>query len=217
MLDYLYFVFELLAFISCLRFYKKLDQNFRIFLPFLSFVIIYEYVNLFNWLNWHNTNAWCNNFEGIIEMIVFGQFMASLDKRKAYRKKVYIAIAAGIVLTLIDMFFIQGFWTLGTIAIVVQNTILATLVCIYYYNLINNSDEYLDLLSYPPFYATIGLLFYALTNFFYYAFFSYMMYVNNYHFYLVAKVICDVGCIFLYSLLAVSFLCFSRTKKLSWY
>ncbi|WPU94437.1 hypothetical protein SNE25_02735 [Mucilaginibacter sabulilitoris] len=215
MLDYLYFVFELLAFISCLRFYKKLDQNFRIFLPFLSFVIIYEYVNLFNWLNWHNTNAWCNNFEGIIEMIVFGQFMASLDKRKAYRKKVYIAIAAGIVLTLIDMFFIQGFWTLGTIAIVVQNTILATLVCIYYYNLINNSDEYLDLLSYPPFYATIGLLFYALTNFFYYAFFSYMMYVNNYHFYLVAKVICDVGCIFLYSLLAVSFLCFSRTKKLS--
>ncbi|HMG11480.1 MAG TPA: hypothetical protein VK609_23355, partial [Mucilaginibacter sp.] len=154
------------------------------------------------------------NFEGIIELIVFGQFMASLDKRKAYRRKVHIAIAAGIAITLIDM-FIQGFWTYGTIAIVFQNTIIATLVCIYYYNLINNSDEYLDLLSYPPFYATIGLLFYSLANFFFYAFFSYMMYVKNYHFYMVAKVICDMGCVFLYSLLAVSFLCFSRTKKLS--
>jgi len=214
MLDYLYFVFELLAFISCAYFYKSLDKNFRIFLPFLAFVVIYEYANMYNLLMWHNTNAWCNNFEGIIELIVFGQFMASLDKRKAYRRKVHIAIAAGIAITLIDM-FIQGFWTYGTIAIVFQNTIIATLVCIYYYNLINNSDEYLDLLSYPPFYATIGLLFYSLANFFFYAFFSYMMYVKNYHFYMVAKVICDMGCVFLYSLLAVSFLCFSRTKKLS--
>jgi hypothetical protein len=215
MLDYLYFVFELLAFISCVCFYKNLDKNFRILLPFLAFVVVYEYVNMFNWLMWHNTNAWCNNIEGIIELIVLGHFIASLDKRKAYRRKVHIALAAGVVLTLIDIFFIQGFWTLGTIAIVLQNTILAILVCIYYYNLINNSDEYLDLLSYPPFYATIGLLFYSLTNFFYYAFFSYMMYVKNYHFYMVAKVICDIGCVFLYSLLAVSFLCFSRTKKLS--
>lgn len=215
MLDYLYFIFELFAFISCIVFYKKLDQNFRIFLPFLAFIVAYEYVNLFGWLNWHNTNAWCNNIEGLIELTVLGYFMASLDKRIAYRRKVYGVIIAGVIFSIIDIFFIQGFWTLGTIGIVLQNTILAILVCIYYYTLINSSDEYLDLLSYPPFYATIGLLFYSLTNFFYFAFFSYMAYTKNYHFFLVARVICDIGCIFLYSLLAVSFICFSKTKKLS--
>jgi hypothetical protein len=164
---------------------------------------------------WNHSNAWCSNLEGIVELGVFGWFIASLDKRKLYRKKVYLVVAAGSVITLIDMFFIQGFWNLGTIAIVIQNTILATLVCIYYHNLINNTDEYLDLLRYPPFYATIGLLFYALANFFYYAVFSYMLYKNNYHFYILARVITDIGCVFIYSLLAVSFLCFSRTKKLS--
>jgi len=215
MLDYLYFFFELLALISCAYSYKKLDQNFKIFLPFLVFIVIYEFANIYNWLNWHNTNAWCSNFEGIVELVVYGWFMASLDKRKQYRKKVYITVAAGIVITFVDMFFIQGFWNLGTIAIVIQNTILATLVCIYYHNLLNNNDEYLNLLRYPPFYATIGLLFYSLANFFYYAVFSYMLYKNNYYFYILARVITDIGCIFIYSLLAVSFLCFSRTKKLS--
>jgi hypothetical protein len=215
MLDYLYFFFELLALISCVYSYKKLDQNFKIFLPFLIFIVVYEYANIYNWLMWNHSNAWCNNLEGIVELFVYGRFMASLDKRKQYRKKVYIAVAAGTVITLIDMFFIQGFWNLGTIAIVIQNGILATLVCIYYHNLINNTDEYLDLLRYPRFYATIGLLFYALTNFFYYAVFSYMLYKNNYNFYILARVFTDLGCVFIYSLLAVSFLCFSRTKKLS--
>ncbi|MDR6941925.1 hypothetical protein J2W55_001767 [Mucilaginibacter pocheonensis] len=215
MLNSLYFFFELFAFICCLYAYKKLDRNFKIFLPFLAFIVIFEFANMYDWLMWRHTNAWCYNFEGIIELTIYGWFMASLDKRRSYRKKVYMAIVAGIAITLIDIFLIQGFWTLATISIVVQNTILATLVCIYYYNLVNNSDEYLDLLSYPPFYTTIGLLFYTLTNFFYYAFFSYMLYVKNYHFYMVAKVICDIGCVFIYSLLAVSFLCFSRTKKLS--
>ena len=215
MLDYLYFFFELLALISCVYSYKKLDQNFKIFLPFLIFIVVYELANIFGWLMWNHTNAWCNNMEGIVELVVYGRFMASLDKRRLYRKRVYTAVVAGSVITLIDMFFIQGFWNLGTIAIVLQNTLIATLVCIYYHNLINNTDEYLDLLRYPPFYATIGLLFYSLANFFYFAVFSYMQYKNNYNFYILARVITDIGCIFIYSLLAVSFLCFSKTKKLS--
>jgi hypothetical protein len=215
--NYLSIYFELFALISCAFCYKKLDNNFKIFLPFLVFIVLYEFANVYNWLLIHHTNAWCNSLEGIVELAVLGYFIPSLDKRASYRKKAYAFVIAGIAFSFVDFFFIQGIWQLNTIAIVLQNTILAILVCVYYYNLINNTDDHLDLLHYPPFYATIGLLFYSLTNFFYYAVFSYMVYKNNYEFYILARVLTDLGCIFIYSLLAVSFLCFLRTKKLSSY
>ncbi|MDB5003441.1 MAG: hypothetical protein JWQ34_1666 [Mucilaginibacter sp.] len=215
MLYYNYFYAELLALASCMYAYRKLDSNFKIFLPFLAFVVIYEFANIYNLLLWHHTNVWSVNFEEIVELAVYGRFMASLDKRKTYRNKVYITIAAGIIISLIDVFFIQGFWSLGTIAIVLKNTILAVLVCIYYYNLLNNADDYPDLLGFPPFLATMGLLLYSLANFFYFAFFDYLVRKNNYVFLKLAQVIPQIGCILIYLLLSISFLCFLRTKKLS--
>jgi hypothetical protein len=215
MLVYTYFYSELFALIGCVYTYKKLDNNFKIFLPFLIFIVVYELANIYDLLLWHHTNTWCANIEEMVELVVYGQFMASLDKRKAYRQKVYIAISACVIIAIADMFFIQGFWALNTVAIVIQKTTLTILVCIYYYNLLNNSDEYPDLLNFPPFFATMGLLLYSLTNFFYFAFFSYMIYVKNYHFFIVARVISEISCVFIYSLLAISFLCFLKTKKLS--
>lgn len=215
MLVYIYFYSELLALISCIYAYKKLDSNFKVFLPFLAFIVLYELANIYDLLLWRHTNAWCGNFEGMIELVVYGRFVASLDKRKAYRTKVYMAIAAGIVITFIDIFFFQGFWTPNTIAIALQNTILTTLVCIYYYNLLNNSDEYPDLLKFPPFFATMGLLLYSLTSFFYNVFFSYMVSVKSYRFFIVARIINEISCVAIYSLLAISFLCFLRMKKLT--
>jgi hypothetical protein len=211
----LYIYFELFALICCIVSYKKLDKNFKIFLPFLVFVVIYEYVNIYNWLLWHHTNAWCNNLEGILELGVYGYLIPSFDKRKTYRKKAYLFVAAGILFSFIDYFFLQGIWHLNTIAFVLQYSIVAILVCLYYFNLVKNSDEYLDLLSYPPFYTTVGLLLYSLASFFYYCFFSYMVYKNNFHFYILAKVMPTISSLILYTLLGVSFICFSRTKKSS--
>jgi hypothetical protein len=215
MLDYTYFFFELFAFICCLYAYRKLDGEFKIFLPFLAFVVVYELANIYNLLLWHHTNAWCNNLEGIVELAVYGWFMASLDKRKAYRKRVYITVATGIIISLIDIFFIQSFWTLSTLAILLQNIILGTLVCVYFYNLLYNSDEYPDLLRFPPFLTTVGLLLYSLANLFYYGTFDYLMAQKNYHLFMLAHLVCEISCIFIYSLLGAAFLCFSRTKKLS--
>jgi heme A synthase len=170
------------------------------------------YLNL---VLWHHTNAWCNNLEGIIELVVYGYFMASLDKRKPYKKKVYIAVAAGIVITLVDIFFIHGFWMLGTTAIIAQNIIQAVLVFNYYYNLIHNLDEYPDLISYPPFLAATGLLLYSLANCFYFTTFDYLAYKKDYQYPMIVQVIHEISNVFLYTLLGVAFLCFLRTKKLS--
>ena len=217
MLFNLYFLFELFAFLSCAYAYKKLDNNFKIFLPFLAFVVVYEFINMcfLCLVLWHHSNAWCNNIEGIIELVVYGYFMASLDKRKPYRRRVYIAVAIGIILSLIDIIFIHDFWTFASIAIMIQNIILATLVCIYYYNLINNLGEYPDLITFPPFLAATGLLLYSLSGFLYNTTFDYFAYQKNYPFLKTMLIVQEISIAFIYTFLGISFLCFLRTKRLS--
>ncbi|NHA07767.1 hypothetical protein G7092_28470 [Mucilaginibacter sp. HC2] len=206
MLDYIYFYFELFAFFVCLYTYKKLDRNFKVFLPFLAFIVIYEFANIKYWTLWHHTNVWCYNLESIIETIIYTHFISALDKRKPYRKKVHIALFIIVLFSFIDMAFIQGFFMLNTIAMVLQNSMLTVLVCLYYFNLINNIDEKLDIVRYPPFWATAGILFYALSFMLYHVAYSYMAYKQNYHFLILATVIPDIACLILYSLLSVAFI-----------
>ncbi len=206
MLDDIYFYFELFSFFVCIYTYKKLDSNFKVFLPFLAFIVIYEFASIKYWTLWHHTNAWCSNLESILETIVYARFISSLDKRKSYRKKVHIALFIIVLFSFIDMAFIQGFFMLNTIAMVLQNSMLTVLVCLYYSNLINNVNENLDIVRYPPFWATAGILFYALAFIFFHVAFSYMAYKQNYHFFILAQVIPDIACLILYSLLSVAFI-----------
>ena len=223
MLFNLFFLFELFALVSCVYAYKKLDSNFKIFLPFLAFTVVYEFINIryMHLLLWHHTNAWCNNFEGMIELAVYGQFMASLDKRKAYRRKIYIATVTGIVLILADIIFLHGFWMLATTSFVVQNMIQAALVFNYYYNLLHNMDdyEYPNLITFPPFLAATGLLVYSVVNCFYFIPFDFVVYQKSSPFLISAftttYVIHQISITFLNTLLGVSFLCFLRPKKLA--
>ena len=206
MLDYIYFYFELFAFFVCLYTYKKLDRNFKVFLPFLAFIVIYEFANLKYWTLWHHTNAWCSNLETIIEIVIYTRFISALDTRKSYKKSVNIVLFIIVLFSFIDMIFIQGFFMLNTIAIVLQYSMLTVLVCLYYFKLINNVDESLDIIRHPPFWATAGILFYTLAFLFYYIAFSYMAYKQNYKFFILAQVIPNIACLILYSLLSVAFI-----------
>ena len=209
--------FELFSLLSCIYAYKKLDNNFKIFLPFLTFVVVYELINIFfmRLVLWHHTNLWCHNFEGMIELAVYGQFMASLDKRKAYRRKVYIATITGIVVILADIVFLHGFWKLATAAFTIQNIIQAVLVFSYYYNLLHNMNDYPDLITHPPFLAATGLLVYSVVNCFYFTTFDFVVYQKRYPFPMTVITIHEISITFLYTLLGVSFLCFLRPKKLA--
>lgn len=213
----LFFVFELFAFICCVYAYKYLDSNFKIFLPFLAFVVVYEFICMcfMKLLLWHHTNAWSIDLEQVIELVVYGYFLASLDKRKTYQKTVYIATAIGLLISIIDIFFIHGLWAHATIFIVSKNIILATLVCIYFYWLLSKADECPDLLRYPPFLATLGLLLYSLANLFYWGTFDYMLAKNNQELFSITHFAVEISSGFIYSLLGIAFLSFSRTKRMS--
>ncbi len=212
-LYYIYLISLPITFGFSLHAYKKMDSNFKWFVPFFAFVIVYEFANLLNWLMINHTNSWCSNIEELIEFILYTYLMTSLVKRVLYKKKVYTLATIVILLSLIDMAFIQGIWRLNTMAIVLQALFILSLICIYYYNLLEEAEEGLVLLKHPPFLVATGLLFYFLSKSVFMSCFSFMIYKNNYHFYILAATIPGLSNLLLNSLLIYAFLCFSKTKK----
>lgn len=215
MLYNLYFFSLIITFVVCLYAYKQLDGNFKWFLPYIAFVIIVEIASMRGLLVINHTNAWCNNNVQLMEFVLFTYFITSFGESKLYRKRVYLFASFIVLISIIDMLFIQGIWRQNTIALILQELFLLTLICIYYYNLLAEADERITLLKHPPFLAATGIFFYFLCNSAFYSCYSYMAYKNNYHFLILAKTIPGISNLFLNSLLTTAFLCFSKTKKLS--
>jgi hypothetical protein len=190
-------------------------SNFKWFVPYFAFVSVYEFANLLNWLVINHTNSWAANIMELTEFILFTYLMTSLAKRASYKKKVYLFAVIVILLSFIDMFFVQGIWKLNTIALVLQDLFILTLIYTYYHDLLKEATEGLVLLKYPPFLVVTGLLFYFLSKSLFYSCFSFMVYKNNYHFYILAATIPGLSNLLLNSILIYAFLCFSKTKKLS--
>ncbi|WP_295721069.1 hypothetical protein [Mucilaginibacter sp.] len=192
-----------------------MDSNFKWFVPYFGCVSVYEFANLFNLLMINHTDSWCANIMELIDFILFTYLMTSLAKRASYKKKVYLFAGIVILFSFIDMFFVQGMWKLNTIAMVLQALFILTLIYNYYHDLLKEATEGLVLLKHPPFLVVTGLLFYFLSKSLFYSCYSYMVYKNNYHFYMLAATIPGLSNLLLNSILIYAFLCFSKTKKLS--
>jgi hypothetical protein len=185
-------------------------------MPLLSFLLVYDFVNIFDWLNLHKSNAWCNNFEDILLFVFFTRFILLFNKRPGLKKRVWYLAIVVILFSLADIFFLQGVWKRATAATVVQNIFLIWLICNYYYYLLNDeSDEYIELITHPPFLALTGIFFSYLAMTFYYSLFSYMVYRNNYHFYLIAATLLNLTVFAMNFLLSFAFICSFRKNRLS--
>ncbi|WP_345213526.1 hypothetical protein [Mucilaginibacter gynuensis] len=212
---FLYLAFETIALLILIIQYKKLEKSVYIyFLPYLLFIVIYECASVFNLFNIHGSNAYITNIVITVEFAFYSFFLISLISRKLKRLLTALVIVC-LLFTLVDVFFLQGFWNLCTIAILVQYVMLIVLVCCFFYQLMNSSGQSMSLLSLPHFWVNTGLLFFCLAEFLFFAAFAYMASRNNYHYYLLSLVIANMANLILYSCLSISFLCFSKTKKLS--
>ncbi|WP_121808536.1 hypothetical protein [Mucilaginibacter kameinonensis] len=217
MLENFYYVMDVVAFVCCLFTYKGLDKNFKRLLPLLSFLLVYDFVNIFGWLNIYHSNAWCNNIEDILLFAFFTWFIQGFDERIERRKKVYIGAGVVILLSILDILFVQGgIWKRATAATLIQDLFLIWMICDYYYRLLNNdSDEYIELITHPPFLALTGIFFYYLSTTFFYSCFSYMAYRNNYHFYLITATLLNLTTFALNFLFSIAFICSFKKNRLS--
>jgi hypothetical protein len=185
-----YLFFEFLAFIISVIKYRALKNTpYVYFIPYLFLVLIYEYGTLKNWFVINHSNLWVSNITLIIFFLFYSVFIHG-----------------------INMLFVQGFWNLDTITILLQFAILIGITCLYFYELMNFMGKEPQVLKIPGFWLNTGLLFFCLGQFLFYSSFAYMAYKKNYDYYVLHLVLSNIANAILYSFLTISFLCI-RTKN----
>ncbi len=201
-----------LTFVCGLITYKKLPKLYKWLTWYQLFAFVYELASAFKLLIWHHTNSWCNNMEGIVELVLFTHLLASFNQFKPYKRRIYLFEALVLIFTFIDIAFIQGFFKLDTIATVVQGVFLLILAFAYYYQLLDKAGEDEKLMYNPDFLFTTGLSLYLLGTTFFYACFSYIAYKHNHAFLIVARIIPNMVNILFNILIGLALLSFFKKK-----
>ena len=205
----IYFVFECIALLIVIIQYKKLKHTiYRHFLPYLIFIVVYEFLNLWDWLYINHSNLYLSNIEINISFIYYGYILKQLIRSSTYKKISTRLIIVALFCQVVNTAFIQGFWKFNSITVLFEYAIIIFVTCLYFYELINSISEG-AFIAYPSFWLNTGLLFFCLFDFLYFSSFAYMAYKNNYHYYLLASAIVNTANVILYSCLSVCFLCFN--------
>lgn len=212
-----YFWVEVFTLLVCIFCYRNFTLNrYKFFLPYLAIIVFYEFGTIHKWFAIHKSNLWIVNFELTFEFLFYSLFALSLYKPWKKRRLPALVILGCFLFTMIDIFFIQGVHALCTIAILLQHSILITLVCHFFYKKMHEFEKNTSLLKDPDFWVFTGLLFFFLAEFMFFASFTNMAYKKLYTYHLLFVVITNVANLILYSFLSIAFLCFRQMKKISY-
>lgn len=214
MLDNLYYLFECIALVTALVQYTRIKTSvYKFFVPYLLFIVAYETASLYDLFIIHRSNAWITNIEITIEFLFYSFFITSFLTPQL-KKRLRFVVLLVLAFTIADILWIGNFWTLSTPAIILQYIVMIIVICCFFYELLYNSHEMLNILRLSDFWVNTGLLFFCLAEFLFFVSFAYMSYKHNYHYYVLFLYISNLANILLYSCLAIAFLCFRPTKKL---
>jgi hypothetical protein len=215
MLVFSYYVFfQIAAFLVALYQYPKIKgTKYLYFVPYLLFIVVYEIGSVYNWFVIDHKNLWITNIVVTVSFLFYSFFLLATIRTPVFKKWIKRAIFLSILVSLTDMIFIQGFWHLDTIGILLQLGILTVITCLYFYELLNYTEQTLSIIKVPAFWLNTGLLFNCLVNFLFYSAFAYMAYLGNREFHLLYDITANIANIILYSFLMVSFICFNRITQ----
>lgn len=209
--DYLYFLFELMAFIVALVQWPKMKGTpYSYFVPFLFFIVVYEFGTIRNWFSINHSNLWIANIEITLFFVFNALFLVGQLQTPSFKKRLRAAIVFTIAFTIINMAFFQGFWKLDTVNILLQDVVLIVSCCLYFSELMHYTILPLSIIKLPGFWVNTGLLLFCTITFMFFASYAYMAYKNNYNYFLLFWGIANTSNAVLYSCLAVAFLCFRR-------
>jgi hypothetical protein len=218
---YAFLIFEVIALLAAvLRFGKAKESSYGYFLPYLIIIVIYEIGSTNRWFGVRHdhqmNNLWIANIEITFEFIFFSLLLISTLKDNFLKKKYYLLFGLVLVLTVIDVVFIQGFWRLCTFAILVQYTLLIFFVYRFFYELLKSFDARVRIIRLPAFWINTGLLFFCLAQFLFFTSFTFMAYSKNYQYVVLFEIINNLSNVILYSCITIALLCLPRTKTLSY-
>jgi len=203
-----------MALLTAIFQYDKLKHTvYKYFAPYLLYVVFYEKTSLYNWYSIHHSNLWINNFTIAFSFLFLSLVLCKVIKTPSYKKWITRAIYFSLLCSAINMSFIQGFWKLDSITILLEYAIIITINFLYFYELMNYSGEPLNIIKLPGFWLNTGLLFFCLFEFLFFSSFAYMAYKNNYDYLLLFVFISYSANVILYSCITVALLCPQQTRK----
>jgi hypothetical protein len=211
----IYFYFEFLSLVVCLMtFYKLRHTYLKWFLPYLLFIVLYEYGGIVKWQFFfiNKSNHWLANIVTIIEISFFSALYFNYIKSEKTKKIIlwgFLIYLAGLI---INFSFIQSFSKFNTITYRIGSLLIVTWVLLYFKELMADiSDQ--PLIRQPMFWISVGLLFFYLGFFFYLSAFDFVADNSITKYKQLYKIIRYTIIIQLYLLFSIGFLCTPKRKK----
>lgn len=204
----IYFWFELLSLVVCLICYGKIRHTIlKWFLPFLGLIVVYEYgvLNRWSFLFINRSNHWLANIISTIEIVFYSLLYYHFVNSPKSQKIILVTLAAYILLTFLNVIFLQGYNHFHTITYRVGSAMLIVFICIYFRQLMNTEE--VVLIREPMFWISTGLFFFLLGFIFYLSAFDFIAYQTIKKHASLYKAIRYSLIIQMYFLFAVGFLC----------
>lgn len=207
----IYLWFEIIALIASLLFYYHFKENkLKYFVPFLFFIVCYELGDYNDLFTIRNTNHWAINIITTIEFLFYSFFIRATFSNSVLKKASLVAIISILILTVLNITFIQGFWRLHSYTFLLGALVIIFLSCSFFYELLNIDIKNGSVLKYPLFWIVTGILFFYLGQFSFFTFFEYMAYTKDYSYFILFRYISNFSNAILYTCLSIGFACTSQ-------
>lgn len=209
----LYFWTEVLAFVTSLAVYRRTrDSHLRFFTVFLGGIVLYEFGVIQHWFTIRHSNLWAVNFISAFQFIFYALYLRSIVRDREKKKGILVGLVITLLLTLINISFVQGFWKLHSYTLLIFSVMIVYWVCQFFRELLDTDNDQLSLLKYSDFWISTGLLFFYLAGFTFFSFFEYMAYINDYEYLWLTRLVLTISNFILYSFITIGLICQQKTR-----
>jgi hypothetical protein len=183
----------------------------KYFSPFLLLTFVVEWYA--HYLGSHQkVNTWVYNYFSIVEFCFYLWVLSIIVNSDKWRRRIRISIPVYTLISLANIFFIQGSAVFHSITYCLGCLLIVT-VCIYYFSELFTIARWDKLSANPAFWICSGLLFFYCCGFPFFGLLNYWSRVEGLRFVLHNfKIINTVLNVSLYGLFSIAFLC-NRTRK----
>lgn len=150
-----------------------------------SFITLLVPYALINWVNYwgvfnnEDLNNLANNLLSIYEFIFIGWVYTRLIKGGKILKRINILYWILIIVSILDVLFLQGFYQLNSYTIIIGSCISVYFIIEYFREIIQQTQN-IHLLKDPFFWISIGYLFQFIGLFILVSFGEYFKYIHDY-------------------------------------
>jgi hypothetical protein len=181
-------------------------------LPFFLLLTLFaECVTPFHLIRFYGNNLWFYNLFTTIEFLYYCFIFYNILHSEKLKIIVLLSAIVFLVFTVINIFWIQGFYRFHTISYRAGALMIVTFCYLYFRQLIQSSEQII-LIKNPFFWISTGLLFFYLGFFFYFCAFDYIAYKKVKFSMELFSVISDVLNTLLYSCFVIALICPKKNR-----